>query len=527
MSQETPQSGYWIDLAVANILKHYPEGEIVVSSGISPSASYHIGHFREIMTADALTWGLKRAGRQAVHKHVVDNFDPLRDKPNPVWPKDWDYKKYVGWPICLVPDPYGECHQTYAEHFYREFESYAHRMGVVPDQVVRSYEDLYLSGQMAASIAVAVQKAEQLKQIFKEVSNRALPADWMPLQLLGPNNGFNELKYCSIDAAKRVITATDKEDKEYVLSYAHGQVKLPWRVDWPARWQVLEVKVEPYGVQEHGAAGGSYDTGAVISRKVFGYEPPIPGAPYGNIHLLGDTKKMSSSKGNLITPAQALEIMPPEVLRYFVVRSRPERTLYWDSGKGLFNLIDEFSQIQEALSSRQSHPFKEAYLFATASNTEKVIAGVPFNHLVTAYQAARGNFEETLAVLDRSGWKPVNAGEQKVLEREVQFVANWLARYAPDEVKFTLQEKPPRVELSEAQQRFLEMLAAKVEAGELDGQGMHEAIYAAKDEAGLAPGEAFKAIYRVILGKDSGPKAGWFLASLDQDWLAGRLRRLA
>lgn len=530
MSQQTPQSGYWIDVAVADILQRFPEGDIILSSGISPSASYHIGHFREIMTADALTWGLKRAAksRTVKHVHVVDNFDPLRDKPNPVWPKDWDYKQFVGWPICLVPDPYEACrdeHKTYAEHFYREFEGYAGKMGIVPDEVVRGYEDLYENGQMAANIEKAVEGVAAIKQIFKEVSNRDLPEGWMPLQLLGPNNGFTELKFSSIDTGRQIIIGVDEAGREHELRYAKGQVKLPWRLDWPARWNVLGVKVEPFSAQEHGAAGGSYATGALISRQVFGYEPPIPAVEYGNIHMLGDTKKMSSSKGNLVTPAQALEIMPPEVLRYFVVRSRPERTLYWDSGQGLFNLIREFVATEEAVESGQKPEFAEAYDFAVAPGQAKTISSVPFDHLVQVWQAARGQEQAALEMLVRTGFEKQVHKQGDALKSEFKFVANWLAKYAPEEVKFTVQEDLPQVELSEGQQKFLDALAGKVEAEKLDGQGMHEAIYAAKDEAGLQPGEAFKAIYRVILGKDFGPKAGWFLASLEHDWLVARLRR--
>ncbi|MCC7289348.1 hypothetical protein IT414_03095, partial [bacterium] len=54
------ESNYWINVAAQNIANHYSEDKIVVSSGISPSASYHIGHFREILTADALTWGVNQ-----------------------------------------------------------------------------------------------------------------------------------------------------------------------------------------------------------------------------------------------------------------------------------------------------------------------------------------------------------------------------------------------------------------------------------------------------------------------------------
>ena len=121
-----PQSNYWLDVAVRDILDKYPSGEIVVSSGISPSASYHIGHFREIMTADALTWGLKQAGRVARHIHVVDNFDPLRKRYH-FLPES--FEQYVGWPISLVPDPIDACrdeHKTYAEHFYRVLQYAQH-----------------------------------------------------------------------------------------------------------------------------------------------------------------------------------------------------------------------------------------------------------------------------------------------------------------------------------------------------------------------------------------------------------------
>ena len=100
------------------------------------------------MTADALTWGLKQTGRQARHIHVVDNFDPLRKRYD-FLPES--FEQYVGQPICLIPDPFDGCskqHKTYAEHFYQEFENYTRQMGIVPDEVVRSYEELYRNGRM-------------------------------------------------------------------------------------------------------------------------------------------------------------------------------------------------------------------------------------------------------------------------------------------------------------------------------------------------------------------------------------------
>ena len=38
----------------------------------------------------------------------------------------------------------------------------------------------------------------------------------------------------------------------------------------------------------------------------------------------------------------------------------------------------------------------------------------------------------------------------------------------------------------------------------------------------IDPREAFSAIYLIFIGKDSGPQAGWFLTSLDHDFVIKR-----
>jgi lysyl-tRNA synthetase, class I len=458
---------------------------------------------------------VRKLGRKTWHIHVVDNFDPLR-KRYEFLPERFD--DYVGQPICLIPDPLGDCHSTYAEHFYQEFELYTRQMSVVPDQVVRSYEDLYAKGRMSKHIEQALEKAVLIRKILEKTSNRQLAADWTPVQAINPETGkFFNASIEHWDRSGHTING---------VPYDQGKAKLNWRLDWPARWAELGVMVEPFSAQEHGAAGGSYDTGAQFASEVFGINPPIPGVQYANIHLVGDTKKMSSSKGNLITPKQALEIMPPEILRYFIVRSRPDRTLYFDSGVGLYNLIDEYSKVQEAVLNNQPTEFREAYEFASLGVMEPVISRVSFNHLVSVYQAAGGDTDLALKTLDRTGYAEAVKTQSAVLRREFSYVSNWLQKYAPSEVKFSVQDRLPGVELSNVQRQFLAKLAQALaaESSQPDGQSMHNLIYSIKEELGLKPADAFRAIYQVILGQDSGPKAGWFLASLPRDWL---LRRLA
>jgi lysyl-tRNA synthetase class 1 len=518
---EQQASNYWLDQIVDEALRAYPEGEITVSSGISPSASYHIGHFREALTADAIAWGLRRRGRKARHMHVVDNFDPLRKRYHFLPER---FEQYVGWPICLVPDPF-ECHSSYATHYSEEFKAAARQMGVEME-VIYSYEDQYRTGKMAPYIEQAMAHIPEIRRIFKEVAHRDLAPDWAPIQILSDAKSFNEWKFIELDSKTKTLRYRRPDGSEGEMRYDDGRVKLNWRLDWPARWALHDVRVEPYG-KEHATKGGSYDTGAGFVREVFGAEPPLP-LPYDTINLVGDNKKMSSSLGNLVTPAQALEIMPPEILRFFVLKSLPKRVLYFDSGLGLYNLIDEFSKLEGAVLGGGHPEFEEAYKVAAAHALERTISSVSFGHLVQCYQAAERDGERTLGLLRRSGYETAVQQEDEVIRRELDFVRNWLDKYAPDSVKFAVQNGLPEVELSDEQRAFLARLAETVETErDLNGQGMHDAIYAAAQAEGLKPGQAFVTLYRVILGKDAGPKAGWFLAELDGKWLVKRLKLIA
>ena len=516
-----PISNYWLDQFVDEVVAAYPTGEILVSSGISPSASYHIGHFREVLTADAIAWGIRERGREARHLHVVDNLDPLRKRYDFLPVK---YDKYVGWPICLVPDPEG-CHVSYAVHYTAEFKAAAAEMGVEMD-VIYSYEDQYLTGKMAPYIESALDQILAIKRIFKEVAHRDLPEDWAPIQILSDSKSLTEWRYVSIDRAAKTINYRDLEGAEGTMRYDDGRVKLNWRLDWPARWALHGVQVEPFG-KEHSTKGGSYETGALFDREIFKSPPPLP-LPYDTINLVGENKKMSSSLGNLITPAEALEIMPPEILRYFVLRSLPKRILHFDSGLGLYTLIDEFSKVEDQVLAGKHPEFEQAYRVASSIKGQRTIACIAFSHLVSVYQAARFDADKALKILSRTGYEAVVSEQRKIILREFTFVANWLAKYAPVSVKFAVQDTLPVLELSSAQSAFLDHLADSLGARtKLDGQAMHDAIYEASVAAELKPEQAFQALYRVILNQDTGPKAGWFLSSLDSGWLAKRLRRQA
>jgi len=507
----TENSHYWLEPVLDKIEQSYPEGEIIVSSGISPSASYHIGHYPEVLSADMIMNGLRQRGRQAKHIHVVDNLDPLRKRYS-FLPEE--YEQYVGQPICLIPSPHGD--GTYADHFFGEFFKYVEMMNL-DVEVVRSYEDLYSTGKMTQQIETVLEKIDEVKQIFKETSNRDLDDDWAPVQVMGEDGKFFNGRISTWDREAQTLEGVD---------YTTGKAKLNWRLDWPARWQVLVVKVEPHSWQEHGAAGGSYETGVEFSNRVFDYPAPIPAIQYGMVYLKGDNIKMSSSKGNLVTPEQAFKIMPPVALRYFYARYLGKKRMDFDPSLGLFRMLDEFSKVDGDVRAGRENEFAPAYKIATFGQDAQAMSSVPFSHLVSVYQAAIGDPEKVLEALKRTEYAGVVDEQRDLIVGELDYVKNWLAEWAPEDVKFEVQDQLPEVELTDQQKQLLTKLGQAIEAheGAKDGQYYHDLIYELKDQVGIEPKEAFQAIYRVILGKDFGPKAGWFLSILDPDWLVKRFR---
>jgi lysyl-tRNA synthetase class 1 len=282
-------------------------------------------------------------------------------------------------------------------------------------------------------------------------------------------------------------------------------------VDWPAKWFALGVTCEPFG-KDHATRGGSYDTGCRIAREVFGIEPPYP-TIYEWISLTGQGD-MSSSKGNVVSVSEMLEVVPPEVLRYLVLRIRPNKAIRFDPGVGLLRLIDEFDEIAGS----EAHPRASAL----ALSARRPDPGVPFRHMVNVVQiAGEAGDAAVLAILERTG---IRIADRAQVVARAEYARRWVERFAPEEARFQVAEILPdgARALSEAQKKALRHIAEQISAGQ-DGEAVAVLIYEARDLFGLSSEEIFRAIYQAVLGRDKGPRAGWFLALLGPEFVKARL----
>ena len=361
---------HWADVT-AQALAHKGQKHII-STGITPSGEFHIGHLREILTGDMISRAAKNAGLDVDFIFIVDDADPLRK----VYPfLHEEYSRYIGHQIGSIPAPDNEGKPdvdsfengglNYADYFLNPFLEALEKIGVKP-RIIKNLHS-YKSGKFNDVSKIACDKADEIKEIIERVSGRELPDKWFPWSPLDSKGSLEGVEVTGYQYP--LVFWKDSHGVEGESDITKGEGKLPWRIDWPAKWSWIGVTCEAFG-KDHGAAGGSYSTGREICQ-LFGHPPPQP-LTYEWISLKGKGA-MSSSTGNTIGPIEALELVPPEILRLLIAQSKPNKAIEFDTGMSLVNLADEY----ERLISRN---FQEELSVEDLSRRKKYKLKMPLEH---------------------------------------------------------------------------------------------------------------------------------------------------
>lgn len=390
---------HWADFVAKDLSKPGKDGapsSIVIAAGITPSGEFHIGHLREILTCDLIfrasrNWSWSGGGGRYIELQnlldelgikadewenrrkkkiidneiilefifIVDSADPLRK----VYPfLDDSYEQYIGHQLGNIPPPDengvpdfarfadGEG-DSYADHFLSPFIEALKKIGVRP-RIVDNLQS-YQNGEFEECIDIACNKADEIRDIISNVSGRELPEDWFPFNPVGSDGSMDGVKVTGYEHP--YVHWTDRHGIDGQSDIRKGEGKLPWRIDWPAKWKIHGVTCEPFG-KDHGAAGGSYDTGREIAN-LFNTLAPHP-LTYEWISLKG-VGAMSSSVGTTVGPLEVLEIVPPEIVRYLIARNQPRRHIDFDTGSALFELADEYQKNCKELADGQPENFDD------------------------------------------------------------------------------------------------------------------------------------------------------------------------
>jgi len=131
------------------------------------------------------------------------------------------------------------------------------------------------------------------------------------------------------------------------------------------------------------------------------------------------------------------------------------------------------------------------------------------------------------AEIEKMEGKKMSKDDIDELNLRLKYAKIWLDTYAPPDFKFEIQKELPVItkDLNSNQKLALKTILAYFESKTiLDGQELHTRLHDIRKELNIEPKDFFSAVYLSILGKESGPKAGWFLSVLDKKFIENRFK---
>ncbi|WP_055594288.1 lysine--tRNA ligase [Streptomyces hirsutus] len=548
-----------------------PGKPVVVASGLSPSGPIHLGNLREVMTPHLVADEIRRRGHRVRHLISWDDYDRYRKVPAGVEGVDETWAEHIGKPLTSVPAPKGSPYPSWAEHFKATMVESLAELGVEFDGI--SQTEQYTSGVYREQILHAMKHRGDIDAILDQYRTKKAPAkkqqqkavDEAELEAAegsgaaaeddgstGSAGYFPYKPYCG-NCEKDLTTVTSYDDDTTELTYSctacgfaetvrlseFNRGKLVWKVDWPMRWAYEGVIFEPSGV-DHSSPGSSFQVGGRIVG-IFGGEQPI-GPMYAFVGISG-MAKMSSSRGGVPTPADALKIMEPQLLRWLYARRRPNQSFKVAFDQEIQRLYDEWDRLDAKVADGSALPADIAAhsrAVGTAGGAlPRTPRPLPYRTLASVADITGGHADQALRIL--SDFDPAHplASLDEARPRYDKAEA-WISLHVPADQRTIVRTEPDEEllkSLDEQGRRSLRLLLdGLADHWSLDGLTHH--VYGVpKVQAGF-PADAtpkelpaeiktaqrsfFALLYHLLVGRDTGPRLPTLLLAVGQE----RVRRL-
>ncbi|BDH09183.1 lysine--tRNA ligase [Streptomyces hygroscopicus] len=566
-STETDWVSRFADEVIAEAERRAPGKPIVCASGLSPSGPIHLGNLREVMTPHLVADEIRRRGHEVRHLISWDDYDRYRKVPEvPGVDKSWN--EHIGKPLTSVPAPAGSAYPNWAEHFKAAMCEALAEMGVEYHGI--SQTEQYTAGVYRDQVLHAMKHRADIDAILGQYRTKKAPAkksqkpvDEAELEAAegsgaaaeddgsGGSAGYFPYKpYCG-QCEKDLTTVTSYDDETTELAYTctecgfgetvrlneFNRGKLVWKVDWPMRWAYEGVIFEPSGV-DHSSPGSSFVVGGQIVRQIFDGAQPI-GPMYAFVGISG-MAKMSSSRGGVPTPGDALKIMEAPLLRWLYARRKPNQSFKIAFDQEIQRLYDEWDKLEAKVADGSALP-ADAAAYSRAARTAagelpRTPRPLPYRTLASVADITAGHDEQTLRILSElDPDSPVTSLDET--RPRLDKAEYWINTQVPAEQRTIVRDQPDEEllgTLDEQSRGSLRLLLEGLdEHWSLDG--LTTLVYGVpKVQAGLEPDAKptpelkvaqrafFALLYQLLVGRDTGPRLPTLLLAVGAD----RVRKL-
>ncbi len=501
---------FWADKYASEVIESGNYKPYWVDDMKTPSGRVHVGALRGVVVHDLVFKALNDKGKEARYTYVFDNHDPMDDIPSYL-PRE-KFEKYLGMPLFKVPSPEPGS-ENYAEFYAKEFEKVFNSIGCAPEIIWA--KDLYTSGKMNTVIKEVLDNSSEVRKIYEEMYDKKLANNWYPFQLYCPDCG---------KVSTTNVTAWDGEEVDFEclenkVPWAKGCSmkgkaspfstggemvgKLPWKVEWACKWKVIGISIEGAG-KDHMSRGGSHDLTSEICKRVINY--PVP-YPIAYEWLLVGGRKMSSSKGVGYAAKDMPEILPAELIRFMMVRIKVNTQINFDPAEEqtIPNLFDDYQKAADAYFDKSNEDLARIFELSQIGEIKKPPS---IRFLILTQWVQMPNMEEEI--------------KKGGLEEWAKYARVWVERFAPADQKFEVKKELPKdIGLTDKQKDLLKKTSEFVVEIKDPGD-LQTKVYDLGKSLELSSGETFEAFYKVLIGKNHGPKLAWLITSLDPDFVKER-----
>ncbi len=526
MTTDTIGRGTWIDKLAHDMIQREMslnrslDETIIVESGLGASGIPHVGSLSDAVRSYGVKLSLEDMGYQSMLLAYSDDLDGLRKIPDG-FPKSLE--DFVGQPVSLIPDPFGS------------YESYAHHMSSILldglDKLGIEYKsqrafDAYKDGLLSEQTHTILKQSDYIGAKIKEI--------------VGQDKYVTSLPYFAVcEKCHKIYTTHSYEynPSSYTIQYRcqdttiggrvvpgcghqgsvdirKGLGKLTWKVEFAARWSAFDVRFEAYGKD----IMDSVSVNDWISEHILGHAPPHH-VRY-EMFLDRGGKKISKSKGNVVTAQDWLDVGTPQSLLLLMYkRIQGARRLGLEDVPMLMNEYDELENMYFGVT-KMDNPDK----------TTRLKGLYEYVHLLHPPDTIRPHVSYTLLVELAKIYTDDNRTEQILQKLDAysklpddtssvkQLIA--LAGRFADEYGHMERET---IQLDTNVIPAISALVASLQDNpDADPQTL---VYSAAKSHNIKPRMFFEVLYKIILGTRGGPRLGPLISDMGRSKVIDMLRR--
>ena len=227
---------------------------------------------------------------------------------------------------------------------------------------------------------------------------------------------------------------------------------------------------------------------------------------------------MSGSLGNAIALKDVLEIYEAPIVRYMFASTRPNTEFFISFDLDVFKLYEDFDKCEriyfnkkEAKDEKEYLKQKRIYELSQTEIPEKQPVKPSFRHIKNLVQI----YDNDLEKIKEYYKKEIKTDfDVKKLKNRARCSWNWVQKYAPDDMKFSVQNKiskKVKEELSQEQKKSLLLLKERLKEKDYKEKELFGEFYEIIKKENIDAKEFFKAAYLAIIGKERGPKLAHFI----------------